>query len=254
MTLGEAASSGVVQGVTEFLPISSSGHLVLLHGLFGFQEPRLLFDLWLHVGSLGAVGIFYWRRILRLFQEFRQLGFLVIGTVPAVFGGLFWGGALEQLFREPKAVGGGFLITAVWLWVGERFQAGRKRELNGWSALLIGISQGIALVPGISRSGMTIATGLLLGLEGKRAVEFSFLLLFPAVLGGFCYKLFGQGSSGEVAFLGREMPHFLIGGGLAMGVGMLALSALERVVERRKLSFFSLYLVAVGLLTLGMSG
>lgn len=253
MTFLEAASSGVVQGVTEFLPVSSSGHLVLLHALFGFQEPRLLFDLSLHLGTTAAVMASFWRHLLLLLtREKKFLFWVFLGSLPTAAIGLLFGKIFEQFFTQPQVVGFGFWVTAAFLWMGERLRPGVERELSGWSALLIGIGQGIAIIPGISRSGITIATGLLLGLRGKVAVQFSFFLMIPAVLGAFLYKALSSGGGLSAHWGGEAKELFLFGVGslIAMGVGLWAIQMVLQTVEKRRLSFFSLYLLGMGLVTL----
>ncbi|MFH1858099.1 MAG: undecaprenyl-diphosphate phosphatase [Candidatus Omnitrophota bacterium] len=252
MTFLEATFSGVVQGMTEFLPISSSGHLVLLHHFFGAQEPQLLFDLYLHLGTTLAVLILFWRKILNILtQEKKFLYHLFLGTLPAVGGALLFGGTIEKFFLQPRMVGVGFWVTAGWLLAGERLRPVRSRELNWVSALLIGMSQAVAMVPGISRSGMTIATGLMLGLKGELAVQYSFLLMIPAVAGAFLYEGFFNQSAPITfsGFFGKGSPIFAMGALTALAVGILAIAFVRRSVEKRKLSFFSLYLLMLGVIT-----
>lgn len=256
MTFLEATVAGVVQGMTEFLPISSSGHLVLLHSLFGFQEPKLLFDLVLHVGTTAAVAALFWRSLLGYAVRERPFLYLVVlGTVPTAVMGVLFGKWIAPWFSEPRVVGWGFWATALWLWVGERFKPAQKRPLTWWAALLIGTSQGVAMVPGISRSGVTIATGLLLGLEAHRAVQYSFFLLVPAVAGGFLYHcLAGEAFGALPPVFGREGILFGVGALFAMGFGMLAMRLVLRLAERKRLHHFGLYLFGMGLVSFLLSG
>ncbi len=250
MTFLEATSSGVVQGVTEFLPVSSSGHLVLLHALFGFEEPKLLFDLCLHLGTTVSVLILCWPKIFRFLTTERKLFFFVVlGTLPTVAIGLFFAKPFEALFSRPKDLAWGFWMTAAWLFFGERFRAKKGRDLAWHSALLIGFSQGIAIIPAISRSGATIGTGLLLGLEGSVAVEYSFLLSIPAILGAFLYKLFSVDDPVTVSgIFGKEGVAFGVGTLIATLSGMIAIRMVHRIVQKRKLYFFSLYQAILGTL------
>ncbi|MBI4436846.1 MAG: undecaprenyl-diphosphate phosphatase [Candidatus Omnitrophica bacterium] len=254
MTLLEAASAGALQGITEFLPISSSGHLVLLHQCFGFKEPKLLFDLFLHLGTVASVLILFRKKIFLSFTKERTLfRFVLLGTLPTVVIGLVLGKTLESFFTQPRIVGWGFLISAAWLFLGQRFRHPQGKGLSVGKALLIGASQGIAIVPGISRSGATIATGLLLGLEGSLAVQYSFLLSIPAIGGAFFYKVFLSKTEEPVAlpsFLGEEGRAMLAGTLLAFVVGLFAIRVIMRLVSKNKLYFFSLYLTLLGLLTL----
>jgi len=258
MTLLEAASAGVVQGITEFLPISSSGHLVLLHQYFGFKAPDLLFDIFLHLGTVASVLVLFRKKIFLIFTKERALfGFVLLGTLPTVAMGIVLGKTLESFFTQPRVVGWGFLVSAVWLFLGQRFRHPQGGGLSAGKALLIGVSQGIAIVPGVSRSGATIATGLLVGLEGALAVEYSFLLSLPAIGGAFFYKVF-LSKTGESpalsSFLGKEGSVILAGTLLAFGVGLFAIRVITRLVSKNKLYFFSLYLTLLGLLTLFLFG
>ncbi len=251
MTLLEAASAGVVQGITEFLPVSSSGHLVLLHAFFGFQEPTLLFDLFLHLGTLTAVVILFRKKILHFFTDERKLlGFVVLGTLPTFAIGFLFRKVFEQFFTQPKVVGIGFLVSSLWLFLGERFRPKEGKSLSWWRAILVGVSQGVAIVPGISRSGATIATALLCGLEGRLAVEYSFLLSVPAILGGFGYKLFsGRSSENVSSFLRGEGKALAVGTILAMLVGLWAIRCITQLAAKKRLYFFSLYLLILGAVT-----
>ena len=253
MTLLEAASSGVVQGVTEFLPVSSSGHLVLLHTLFGHQESELLFDLFLHLGTMAAVLILFRRKILLFLTTERKLFyFVILGSFPTALLGALFAKTLEKFFTQPHTVGWGFLMTALWLFLGERFRPKEGKGLSGWKAIAVGISQGIAITPGISRSGSTIATALLLGVEGSLAVEYSFLLSIPAVTGAFLYKTLSKGHAPFIfaTFFGKEGIVVAIGTLTAMGFGIFAIKMISRLVAKRKLYFFSIYLVLLGIMTL----
>lgn len=255
MTFFEAIASGMVQGITEFLPISSSGHLVLLHAYFGFQEPRLLFDLCLHLGTVAAVFVLFWRRFLLFFTEEKKLLYCVLlGSLPTGIIGLVFGSRVEHFFVQPKVVGVGFLLTAAWLFAGERFRSEKKKELNVWSALLIGVSQGIAILPGVSRSGATIATALLLGLTSAVAVEYSFFLSIPAVFGTFLYKLFKEENPWAFSFFREEGVGVVVGMVTAMVFGIFAIRWITRIVQKGRLYFFSLYLLVLGMVTLLLLG
>lgn len=248
MTLLEAASSGVVQGATEFLPVSSSGHLVLLHALFGFQEPKLLFDLCLHLGTTISVLVLFWKKIALLFtKEKEKLFFIFLGCLPTGVIGVLFAKTLESFFTQPRVVGWGFWITAIWLFIGERLRPKEEGSLTWWKALIVGVSQGIAIIPGISRSGSTIATGLLLGLKGSVAVEYSFLLSIPAIVGAFSYKLLSD-EGPFLSFSERGLP-YAVGGGVAVFFGIFAIQMIQRLVEKKKLYFFSVYLLGLGLAT-----
>ena len=205
---GEATFLGVVQGLTEFLPVSSSGHLVAFQHLLGLQNPELLFDVVVHGGTLLAVLLVYGKDLWEIIKEslfaaaemarqgnvrevwqhrphFRLGTYLLIGTVPAAVAGLLFQDALEQAFASLLSVGCMLLVTGTVLF-GTKLSKGPGRDLEDLSlrdCLVIGIAQSLALLPGISRSGMTIATGLFCGLNRGLAARFSFLLSVPAILG-----------------------------------------------------------------------
>ncbi|NQT89809.1 MAG: undecaprenyl-diphosphate phosphatase [Candidatus Omnitrophica bacterium] len=243
----EAIISGVVQGLTEFLPISSSGHLVLLHRYFGYQEPRLIFDIFLHVGTLFAVIVYFWRDIINLItKQKRLLLLIIIASIPTAVIGFLFKDLLKSLFVNVRVVGIMLFVTAGFLFIGE-WAAGRKKDKTGLSwfkALVIGIVQGISIIPGISRSGSTISTGMFLGLEKKEAVRFSFLLSIPAILGALAFMLRnGAGMSVDTLSL-------LAATASAFVVGLAAIYILIKAVARARLKFFAIYCLLMGTLIL----
>lgn len=263
MTLLQALLLGILQGATEFLPISSSGHLVIVPALLGWPDPGLLLDTVLHLGTLAAVVIYFWRDLVRLvmatWQSLRQRSLadpqarlawaLVIGTLPAALLGFLLESTFERLFGMPRAAAAFLLGTAVVLVVAE-FLARRERSLEHitwWHALAIGGAQALAIAPGLSRSGMTMAAGLLLGYRREEATRFSFLLSIPIILGNGGYQLLkavrgGPGGT-EVAVLGA--------GFLAAAVtGYLVIAGLLAYVRRRSLWPFAVYCAVLGLLVL----
>jgi undecaprenyl-diphosphatase len=212
---------GVLQGLTEFLPVSSSGHLVLAQSLIaGFRQPGVLFDVLLHGATLLAVLVYFRRDVLALLRSltpggdggYRRLAFWIIAaTVPTGLIGVLFKHPLEALFHAPRAAAAMLLVTGALLWVSEAL--GRPRDgldrLGYPRALAVGTMQGLAIVPGISRSGSTIAVGTLLGVRGEEAARFSFLLSVPAIVGAVVLQL-------------PELSSVEAGGVLAYGAGMLA--------------------------------
>ena len=253
---------GVVQGATEFLPISSSGHLVLFQNLMGFHEPELLLDTSLHIGTLLAVVIYFRRDLARLVGEFRDLAapgpetrnasalrerlggalltWVIVGNVPTALIGVGFREPLEGLFGSVPLVGGMLLVTGLLL-ILTRVAPGKARNLGLLAALAVGTAQGLAIVPGISRSGATIACGLLIGLDRDLAARYSFLLSVPAIVGALALQLV----SGEVS--GPGIPVLLAGGVTAAVVGLLALKLLMGMVRSGRLSWFAPYCWALGL-------
>ena len=264
---------GIVQGLTEFLPVSSSGHLVVAqHYLPGFSGPPLPFDVLLHLGTLVSLVVYFHRdiwRIIRSFFEysspeaggFRRLGLLIIiGSIPTAAIGIGLEDVFERMFVSPRMVPVMFLITAAVLLGAEVYMRRRDGERSGEEeipaedasidhrtaksvgvvqALFIGFIQGCAIVPGISRSGSTIAAGILTGVQREESARFSFLLSIPAVFGAFLLHL------DDLA--GADMS-YIIGAGAAAVVGLLAIRLTIGAVVTKKLWIFSVYLIVVAIL------
>lgn len=250
----EAILLGIVQGLTEWLPISSSGHLVLIQELAGIRVP-LIFDILLHFGTLFAVFVMFWEDILRIFasiihldfqSEYGKLAqFLVVGSIPIGLAGTLLHEFFASLFTSMKAVGIALLITGMVLY-SSKFHR-ESRSLSYKESLLVGIAQAIAIVPGISRSGFTITTGLLRGIERREIFRFSFLLSIPAIVGANLFEL----ATAPLAEF--ELLSMAAGTLTATVVGYLSLKLLQRLVVDRKFYLFSFYCLALGLLTLLIS-
>jgi undecaprenyl-diphosphatase len=269
--LFEAILLGVVQGATEFIPVSSSGHLVIVPWLAGWQKPSLLFDTVLHWGTLLSILLVFWRDFWligvatlqslwrrSLADVHARLGwFIVFGSVPAAVLGLLLKDYVEQLFHSPLSVGFFLFVTAALLVGSEQLAARQKGgqdlpALKAGGALSIGLAQAIALAPGISRSGSTIAVGLVVGLRRDAAARFSFLLGTPAFLGAGMLALRDALASdpAEVAALGPA----LVAGFLASAVvGVLAIRFLIHYLRTRSLYLFAAYCVAAGLFVIVLS-
>lgn len=241
----------VVQGVAEFLPISSSGHLVILSDLL--RSDAAVFDvsdvnIMLHVGTLFSILVYYWRRVLRLLTEDRRLiGVLVVATLPAVLVGvpikMFAEGVLEH------ALLAGLLlpVTGVVLLAAARFGHGGRAytELSWSQALLIGCSQAFAVLPGLSRSGLTISTGMYLGLAPTAAGAFSFLMAIPAIAGAGLLESISALRSG-----GFETAWQLLVAGMVLSfvVGLASIWVLDHMLRRRQAQYFAYWCIPVGLL------
>lgn len=238
---------GIIQGLTEFLPVSSSGHLVLLSRVFELHQDVVI-DAFLHLGTLAALGFYFRARIGRLIsglfgrgEPMRERGwaaYIVLGSIPIGLAGLLLQDPIESTFAAPGFAAGMLLVTGLLL-LATRFARPRRSELELRDAVLIGLAQAVALLPGISRSGATIATGLWLGLDRDLAFEFSFLLSIPAVLGANLLQL---------SRLCRvdNLPGLLLGGLVAFFLGWLSLSILRAAVRRGRLGWFGLYCLGVG--------
>jgi undecaprenyl-diphosphatase len=267
----QAVTLGVVQGLTEFLPVSSSGHLVLFQKLFGLNEPGLIFEVSVHMGTLTAVVIFFRKEILGLLTalgrlaatvargepagavladpEVRLAALIVVGSVPTAAIGLIFNEMADQLYNSTALVGCMLLVTGTLLWATGRLKPeGRSVAAFKFpAALAIGVVQGMAILPGISRSGATIATGLFLGLDGPTAARYSFLLSIPAILGAQVLSL---------ADLGGYPPHpgiLLTGTLTAALVGYAALAFLVYIVNKNRMPLFAPYCWILGAATLAFS-
>jgi len=255
----------MVQGITEFLPVSSSGHLAVLGNWFGFRESEALsLGIVLHAGSLAAIVTVYFRELWKFLRPGRWhlLCMVVLGTIPAGVAGvalksLHWD---ESLFGDMVVVGLGFLITGSVLRLSGRKKLVARSESGdatglediSWrQALTIGLAQMAAITPGISRSGSTIGAAMLCGVERGAAATFSFLLAIPAIGGAALLEVLklcksGDGSAGSVA-----LPLLLLGFAVSALVSFGALTLLLKIVRRGKLSWFSWYLFLLGALVLG---
>ena len=261
MTPEQAIALGALQGATEFLPVSSSGHLALAQSLIeGFSQPGVLFDVLLHVGTMIAVMIYFWKDLRDLVTApFRRdetarlhrkmLLLLIAGSIPTGIIGLTGKHFAESLFENVPVVAGMLLITGTILYVSERLRQGTgKTDISLGDAILTGIAQGLAIIPGISRSGSTIATLLLRGVDGETAARFSFLLALPAVFGA---TLLSLRDLGEVAT--GQLTAYAAGTGAALVIGLLSIHFLLAIIRRKRLYFFAFYCWAAGALFLTLS-
>jgi undecaprenyl-diphosphatase len=253
MTIIEAIILGAVQGITEFLPVSSSGHLLLLQKVFRIADGALLFDTLVHVGTLVAVFIVLWDDIWRLLRRPLQAmtGFLVLGTVPAVIVALLFKDFIEEAFASASFLGFAFLITAAALFISERLsrRPGDTREAVKFpDVLVIGLMQAIAIIPGVSRSGFTLSGALSRKIDRGLAARFSFLLSIPAILGAFVLQL-KDVLSGEAEEVVNVAP-LLAGTLTAAVVGFFSIKFMLNIVRERSLTGFAVYVAALGLLLL----
>ena len=258
MNIPQAIFSGVVQGITEFFPISSAGHLVLLHHYFGFQQSQILFDIILHLATGLAVLIYFRQDVKNIFTSDRGLGALVLlGCIPTFAIGFLFAESFEKFFLNVKMVAAALIVTGVWLFAANLLNKKimhkiniqkKQTSLHPWKALLIGTVQGLALIPGISRSGVTIATGLLCGLGSNLAFRFSFLLLLPATLGAAVYKM--KHITGPLP----QLAPMLAGAICAFITGFFALGILSRILKKGMVHLFSYYCIVLGLLVILWQG
>ncbi len=273
MNLIQAILLGILQGLTEFLPVSSSGHLVLLQHFFGLTRPELLFDISLHIGTLAATCVVFYREIgsilwvlIRLPASVKSAGgfgslftgdkyfrltvLIGIGSVPTAILGILFHEIVDHLFGAVWIVGLMLLITGTVLhWThSSRLQGRGLNQIDIKDALAIGLVQGLAIIPGISRSGSTISAALFLGIDRELAGRFSFLLSIPAILGALVMGLTSRAIGGTAS-----TPAILVGSVSAAVVGFIALKTLLHVVKKGRLYIFAPYCWIAGILALVIS-
>ncbi len=263
MDILQAIVLGFVQGATEFIPVSSSGHLVLVPWLLGWESPGLAFDTLIHWGTLLAVLAYFWRDWWQLITAWlgslvrrdwaqpqaRLMWLLIVGSIPAAVLGFLLEDFFASLFEEPVWVCLFLLLTAGLLFLGERL--GRRVRSVGdlrWpDALLIGLGQAAAIAPGLSRSGATMAVGLLRNLERPAAARFSFLLATPVILGAGLFQLFDLFHASALL---SHLPLLMAGFLAAAMSGYLCIWGLLRYLQRGRLYPFAVYCATVGVLCL----
>ncbi len=262
MTPLQATVLGIIQGLSEFLPISSSAHLTLAPWLFGWEDPGLAFDVALHFGTLLAVLWYFrmeWLALIRAAfgiltsgrietPEKRRVVYLIIATIPGAIGGFLLQSRAESAFRSPQLIAIALILMGIVLWLVDKLVDQRRilGEMRWIDALLIGLSQVIALIPGVSRSGSTITTGRGLRFDRESAAEFSFLMSMPIIAAAVFLE-------GPKALHQGGITNELISGVVASAVsGWLAISILMRYVSRHSYGIFAFYRVVLGIAVLAV--
>ncbi len=250
MTIWMALLLGLVQGLCEFLPVSSSGHLVLLHKLFGVTEGVLFFTIMLHVGTLIAVFAVYYRMIWAMLRHpfQKKVGMLLAALLPTVVIAVLFSDFFEDAYAG-RYLGFGFLLTSLVLTLSERKRAGKKKmeTMRVPDALCVGLLQGLAILPGLSRSGSTISGALFCGLTRKEAADFSFLLSIPAILGSVVFELPDVIRGG---MSGVNWLHVFAGMAAAAVSGYFAIRWMLRLITGKRLFPFAIYTGILGVLVL----
>jgi undecaprenyl-diphosphatase len=254
VTLWESFVLGIVQGATEFLPVSSSGHLVIVQTLMGVNASGVVFEVAVHLATLVSILLVYRTRVADLAKGAltgdraaqRYIGLLVVATLPAGVVGVLWKDVIEGLFEIPAAPAIALLFTGAFLWSSRAPLESAKGTVPGWgAALLIGVAQSFALVPGISRSGATVVAALWLGIEAREAAAFSFLMAVPAIAGAAVLQL-----PDLTAGTGPGWGVLLVGAVTAGVTGVLAIRTFVAVLARRSFHLFAPYCWLVGALFL----
>lgn len=274
MSFWQAVSLGILQGITEFLPISSSGHLLLFQELLNLTDAVALkaFDIAVHFGTLMAILLYFRKDFADLIKaawfwvsgkkmqtteqadwlaiQKRLILILILGTLPAIFVGLFLGDIIDEYLLNPVSVSIMLIVVALFFLIAERFYKGleHKNEISLKNGILIGIAQALALVPGVSRSGSTITTGLFLGINREKAARFSFILGSVAMFAAFAYALFKVGK-GEYSL--PPMDILFTGIITSFISGWFAVKFLLNYLKRRTLAVFAYYRILLAIVFLG---
>ncbi len=266
LTLNESLFLGVVQGFTEFLPISSSGHLVVAQALLGINKTGISFEIFVHFGTLMSIIVMFRNEIGDMISSFlkvmrnpknmaaiyradRQFHFLMmifLATLPAGIIGILFKDSFEMLFGEPGYVGYAFIFTGIILF-STKFAPNRSAQIGISNAFTIGIAQAFAIIPGISRAGSTIGIGMLRGVSGEEAARFSFLLAIPAIAGATLLQVVDIMEYGM-----QDLNLFIAVAGVLSSflTGILAIWLLMGILKRGKLHYFSWYCVTLGIVTI----
>lgn len=259
MNILEAIFLGIIQGLTEFIPVSSSGHLVLAHAAIGVQENGLAFDVALHIGTLLALVIFFHKDILLLINgilgrnHYKRLAWLLAAaTIPAVIGGVLLSDLAETTFRSTILVACNLLIVAFLMlgaeWYAKtHYKTATELEKVSWrQALAVGCAQVIALIPGVSRSGSTITTGIFVGMDRVAATRFSFLLAIPITFGAILKQM----ADGGLDMISAQPAIFIAGITAAFLSGVVAITFLLRYLAKHSLAIFAYYRMALAVIVL----
>ena len=266
MTIFEAFWLGILQGLTEFLPVSSSGHLVIAQAVAGVRNSGMAFEIYVHFGTLLSILVVFRNDLSGMFtsfmrkfrspgtiisgygddKEFRLLIMILLGTIPAGVIGMLFKDFFEATFSDVNFVGIALIFTGIIIYV-SKFAVNRNMEVEPKSALIIGIAQALAIFPGISRAGTSISAAMLSGVSGEEAARFSFLLAIPAIAGATILQLLDT-----VNFGPGEFSYIIAGVGVLSSfiTGTIAISLLMEVMRKSKMHYFAGYCISIGLLTI----
>ncbi|WP_409201107.1 undecaprenyl-diphosphatase UppP [Methanobrevibacter sp. DSM 116169] len=269
MDIFSAIIIGIIQGLTEFLPISSSAHLIFFQELLGVSQSNLSFEILLHLGTLIAVIAYFIKDIIKLIEAFflsildifsgkfkkglninpyKKLAWLIIiASIPTGIIGFLFKDIFEGMFQSVTIPAVFLIVTGVLLYLSQRINIGNRNinDINSKDALIIGITQGLAIIPGISRSGSTLSTGLFLGLNKEFAAKFSFILSIPAIIGANLFEFKNITAALDITYLCGFIA--------AIIVGYLTISILLEIIKKKKLDIFAYYCWIVGIAILILS-
>jgi undecaprenyl-diphosphatase len=264
MPLYQAIVLAIVQGLTEFLPVSSTAHLTLFPWLFGWKDPGLTFDVALHAGTLVAVLVYFWRLWVEMLQSIlargdpadpktlrsrHLLGFIIVGTIPGAFAGWFFEKWIETELRSPFVIAAALILVGLLMWWGDHAPEHLHAlgQVTWLDAIVVGLSQALAVIPGVSRSGITMTAGLFRGMKRETSARFSFLLSTP-IIGGAALKkgleMCHEGIPAEMI-----MP-LAVGVLVSAVVGYLVIAVLIRYLEHKTFKIFVVYRVLLGVVVL----
>jgi undecaprenyl-diphosphatase len=236
---------GIVQGITEFFPVSSSAHLVILQKVFGITGEELALSIILHLGTVLALVVFFFKDIMEALRNMALLLLIIIATIITGIIGVTGKDFFEHLFTSTKAVAIALIFTGIILILSKKFSSGKRDILDIKDASLLGLAQGVAIIPGISRSGVTICTLLFSGIDREASFKFSFLAAIPAIIGATLL----EAKKINFAFQG-EPKNFILGFIFSFFSGILALRALKIILRKAKLHYFGYYCILIAIITI----
>ena len=236
-----AVALGAIQGLTEFLPISSSGHLVLFQKLAGYNPPPVILDAIMHTATLGAVCIYFRKKITNL--KLSDYKIIAIASIPAILVGTIVSPYIDQIFNSLKIITFGFIVTGIVLIsTNKTLPTSKSKKISVKNAIIIGFFQALALLPGISRSATTITSGLHLGISKEQIFPFSFIMSIPIILGATAMQLISSNAESNI-----NTSIMFIGFASAFIFGIAALSLLEKLLSNSKLHYFGYYCIILGI-------
>ena len=256
MSYIDAILMGILQGLTEFLPVSSSGHLVLASDFWGTKQPGVSFEVILHLGTLLSVVVYFRNRLLEIIkapfverkhEDRKLLGYLVLATIPAALAGLIFRDTFEKAYSEPVYASVALIITAGILFA-SRFFKNASGRIKLPTAVAMGLAQVLAIFPGISRSGSTIVAGMMTRTAPAEVAEFSFLMAIPVIAGAALLEVESLIEL-ELALIGP----YLVGAFFSFIIGLVAVFAVLNVIKRGRFEYFAVYCLALGLVGLYLS-